>query len=188
MSLLEKRGIRFAAVLAIFAAAVFLTYREEFLGRWLEGLTALTASASFWILERMGLAVVQKGTVISHAGGFAYEIYYRCTGFLPACCLAVSILAYPGKWRGKLIGLVVGIPLVFLLNLVRLVHLFIIGATRHEWFDFAHSYAWEGAMILAVAGLWFAWRAVVWTPSDPGTPKLSRQLKDRASAGTQPAI
>src|SRR6267378_2394751 len=167
MSLSKERGIHFAVVFTVLAVAVFLAYREEFLGRWLEDLTALTASASFWTLERMGIGVEQKGTVISHAGGFAYEIYYRCTGFLPGCCLAVSILAYPGNWRRKLIGLALGIPLVFLLNLLRLVHLFVIGVASPEWFDFAHRYAWEGAMILAVVGLWLAWRGWVWAPSNP---------------------
>lgn len=184
----NKLSVRFAVVFAAFAVAVFLTYREEFLGRWLKDLATLTASACLWTLERLNISAVQKGTVISHAGGFAYEIYYRCTGFLPACCLAVSILAYPGNWQRKLIGLALGIPLVFLLNLVRLVHLFVIGVSRPEWFEFVHGSAWEGAMILAVAGLWGAWREWVWAPSDPVKPKLALQLKGHATAGTCPDI
>lgn len=158
MTLVRQINLRFAVTLIIFAGVVFLTYREDILGAFLGRLTTLTASTTFVLLELLSIDVVQEATVIYQPGGFAYEIYYRCTGFLPVACLAVSILAYPGYLRHKLAGLAVAIPLLILLNLVRLVHLFLIGVAKPELFGLAHRVLWEGTMILAVLGLWLAWK------------------------------
>lgn len=141
------------------ACLVFLTYRQEVAGPALAGLVQQTADMVSAIIGLIGLDVTQEGSVISHSSGFAYEIYYRCTGILPAVCLAVSILAHPTRSRrSKLVGLALGIPLLVLLNLVRLVHLFLIGVYSPGLFDVAHTFAWEGVMIAAVVALWLVWR------------------------------
>jgi exosortase H (IPTLxxWG-CTERM-specific) len=161
-----RHHIRVAAIMiALGAAALFLVYRQELLGRYLANLTSFTASMSFSVLKQLGMCVEQRGTVVSDIHGFAYEIQFRCTGILPACAFALSILASPANGRRKLIGLALGIPLVFLLNMVRLIHLFFIGVYRPEWFNFAHHYAWEGAIILGVLALWLAWRSCVCGPT-----------------------
>jgi exosortase/archaeosortase family protein len=158
MTLAKQMNLRFVVTLIIFAGAVFLTYREEVLGPLLGSLTTLTAKTTFVLLELLRINVTREVSVIYQPGGFAYEIDYRCTGVLPVACLAVAILAYPGYLRHKLAGLAVGIPLLIGLNLVRLVHLFLIGVTRPELFELAHPVLWNGAMILGVLGLWWAWR------------------------------
>ncbi len=158
MTLVRQMNVRFVITLITFAGVVFFTYREEVLGSLLGSLTTLTAKATFTLLEMISINVVREASVIYQPSGFAYEIYYRCTGVLPVACLAVSILAYPGYLRHKLVGLAVGIPLLIGLNLVRLVHLFLIGIAQPELFDLAHHVLWNGAMILAVLGLWWAWR------------------------------
>ncbi len=154
---LPASGGTYPAGLIVFTGAVLLAYREAVLGRLLGGLTEWTAEATFQVLGWLGIDVAREATVLYQPGGFAYEIYYRCTGFLPAALLATAILVSPGDWRRKLIGLAVGVPLIGLLNLARLVHLFAIGVTRPELFDLAHGVLWEGAMMVAVVGLWQAW-------------------------------
>lgn len=154
-------SFRFVFKMFIFTGLVLLTYQEDVLGLLLNPLTTLTANITFVLLKLIGMDVVREASVIFQPGGFSYEIYFRCTGFLPVACLTVSILAHSGCLRHKLIGLAVGIPLLILLNLVRLVHLFIIGVTRPDLFDFAHSVLWESAIILAVIGCWFIWKK--WT-------------------------
>lgn len=155
MSIAWRLNLRFAVVMGVFLGVVLLTYREHGLGSLLAPATTLTAQMTLVILHWLGMEAVRVGTVISHAGGFAYEIYYRCTGFLPVAFLSVSILASPGMLVRKFAGLVVGVPIVIGLNLTRLVHLFYLGVYDPTTFDWAHEVLWEGLIVLAVFGIWF---------------------------------
>jgi exosortase/archaeosortase family protein len=150
---------RYGLLLGLFSAIVILTYREEVLGALLGPVTAMTANTTFLILHLLKMNVVQEGTIIYQPGGFAYEIYYRCTGFLPVAGLAICILAHSGKIREKLIGLSIGIPFLILLNFVRLVHLFIVGVIKPTYFDFAHNIIWNTIIILVVLGFWLTWKS-----------------------------
>ncbi len=157
MSVIKRVNLRFAVTLIVFVGVVLLIYREEVLGPLLAPLTTLTAQTTFVLLELLNIEVVREASVIYQPDGFAFEIYYRCTGFLPVACLAVAVLAYPGRLRHKMVGLGVGVPVLIVLNLIRLVHLFVIGVAKPELFELAHRVFWEGAIVLAVLGLWLAW-------------------------------
>lgn len=167
---------RLALILGIFTGVIYLTNREEVLGTLLGPVTALTANITFYLLNLIKMDVMQEASIIYHPGGFAYEIYYRCTGFLPVACLSVFILAHPGNIRYKLAGLALGVPLLLLLNFFRLVNLFIIGVTRPNYFDFAHNVLWNGIIILVVFGYWLAWKNWV---EKPGTHHTRLTQNDR---------
>lgn len=155
MSVTSRLNLRFISVMALFTGAVLLTYREDGLGLLLAPLTTVTAQMTLTLLHWLGMEAVRVGTVISHPGGFAYDIYYRCSGFLPVAFLSVAILASSGAPRRKLAGLAVGAPSLTALNLTRLVHLFYLGVHDPTAFDWAHEVLWEGLLILAVFGIWF---------------------------------
>lgn len=157
MYMIRQLNLRFATVMVGFVGVVWLTYREDMLGSVLAPLATVTAQTMLALLHWLGMEAVGVTTVISHPDGFAYEIYYRCTGFLPAAFLTAAILAYPGPLRRKFVGLAVGIPLLFALNLIRLVHLFYIGVYNPAAFELAHTVLWEGIVIMAILGLWVGW-------------------------------
>ncbi len=157
MAVTRQLNLRFVTVMVGFLGVVLLTYREDVLGPLLAPLTTLTVRTTLTLLHWAGMEAIRVTTVISHPDGFAYEIYYRCTGFLPLAFLTASILAYPGTLRHKCVGLAVGLPILIALNLMRLVHLFYIGVHDPALFDLAHAVLWEGLLILAILGLWFAW-------------------------------
>ncbi len=170
MHLTRQLNLRFVAVMVGFAGVALLTYREDVLGALLAPLTTWTARVTLALLYWLGIAATRMATVVSHPSGFAYEIYYRCTGFLPVAFLMTAILAYPGCWRRKLVGLAVGVPVLIALNLTRLVHLFYLGVHNPAAFDFAHSVLWEGFLILAILGLWLGWTR--WSDSVRAEPSL----------------
>ncbi len=164
----RQLNLRFVAAMVGFAGVALLAYREDVLGTLIAPLTTWTARVTLALLQQTGMEAKRVATVISHPGGFAYDIYYRCTGFLPVAFLTTAILAYPGRWRRKLVGLVIGVPLLIAVNLIRLVHLFYLGVHRPAAFDFAHAVLWEGFGILAILGLWFGWTR--WSDSEPPLP------------------
>jgi exosortase/archaeosortase family protein len=157
MSVIRQLNLRFIAVMASFVGVIFLTYRQDVLGFLLAPLTRLTARTTLALLHLAGMEAVRVTTLIYHPDGFAYEIYYRCTGFLPLTFLAVSILAYRGPLRCKFVGLAAGLPILVTLNFTRLVHLFYIGVYNPAAFDIAHTIVWETLLIVAIIGIWMGW-------------------------------
>ncbi len=164
-SILSRRpDVRFIAVSSLLVGLFMIAYREDVLGGPLSAWVELTARITAWLLHRLGLEAVRTAAVIHHPSGFAYEIYYRCTGVLPAAVLAILILAHPGTWRQKFLGLAVGIPLLVALNLVRLVHLFTLGVHSPGAFALAHGVVWEVVLMSATLALWWIWRSRVVRP------------------------
>ncbi len=153
----RAQDIRFLALMAAFAGLVFSVYREEVIGPPLEPLALLTAKVTLALLNWSGLEVVRTGTVLSHPGGFAYDIAYTCVGFLPVVFAAAAVLSYPVPWASRLIGLTIGIPFLLALNLSRLVHLFYLGTSDRGSFDWWHEDLWPGIIRLTIIALWIVW-------------------------------
>lgn len=52
----------------------------------------------------------------------------------------------------------VGLGIMLLaLNLLRVVHIFVIGVTRPDLFGLVHGFVWEAAIVAAVIGIWWSW-------------------------------
>lgn len=160
---------RFAWRTALGAALFLLLYREEILGRALDPLAVATARAAAGLIELCGMAVVRAAAELHHPGGFAYEIVYRCTGVLPAAILTIAVAAYPATLARKAAGLAAGIPVLLMINFVRLVHLFHVGVNAPERFALVHGVLWEAALIGATVGIFLIW--LRWEPPPSGAEK-----------------
>jgi exosortase/archaeosortase family protein len=145
--------IRVSALMLLFLVA----YRDDLLGRLLGPWEELTARMTLALLQALKIEAVRFGSQIHHPGGFAYEIYYRCTGVLPAALLAALTAATPASLRSKLIGVGAGIPLLVALNLLRLVQLFHTGVYHPARFSLVHGPVWELLLMLATLGIWWRW-------------------------------
>lgn len=126
-------------------------------GHQFEGLTVLVATQVKLILSWLGVPVSQYADSLYVPGGFGYVVVIGCTGVVPAAVLAIAVLASPATATTRALGLVVGVPLVLLLNLLRLVHLFYLGVHAPQNFALAHQLLWECALVVATVGIWFGW-------------------------------
>ena len=152
----RPRG-RFIITVAVLAGLFLLIYRDDLLGRLLDPWVEVTAQMTACLLQVFNMEAVRTGTQIRHPGGFAYEIYYRCTAILPTMLLAVFIAASPAPVSRKAVGLAVGVPALIIVNLLRLVHLFHTGVNNPALFTMAHEVLWEIILIAAMLGLWWTW-------------------------------
>ncbi len=90
---------------------------------------------------------------------FHFRVVPDC-GALPSMTIFVaSVLAFPASWRKRLIGVAAGLPLLYIINLIRLAALAVLGAvdTSGRWFNFAHHYVWQGIYLVFVVAVWLAW-------------------------------
>jgi exosortase H (IPTLxxWG-CTERM-specific) len=107
--------------------------------------------------------VYAQGTFIQF-GGFSASIVEACNGVLPAYLFVSAVLAFPCSWRAKLLGLLIGVPGIFLINLLRVVSLMMVGAYWPEFFERIHIYVWQGLVIALSMGIWVFWAEVFVRP------------------------
>lgn len=157
---------RLFLALVVYVAIITVTYREEMVGMLLAGVTAQLAVTTASLLDLFGLAAVTEGNLVVLASGTVFEVSYRCSGFLPITCLIVCILASYARPHAKCTGIVLGILVLLALNQVRVVHLILIHTHHPAWFQIAHNVLWGIAPVVAVLGMFAAWR--VWLHQQAG--------------------
>lgn len=79
-----------------------------------------------------------------------------CEGTETIFLLFAALLAYRTGWRQTLIGMGLGIGLVFVLNTLRITSLYFSLRYYRSWFDALHGLIWPVVIILAL-GLYFLW-------------------------------
>jgi exosortase/archaeosortase family protein len=153
----SRPTVYFVMKVAIFMGVFLSVYRDDFIGRLLGPWVELTARTTVALLDLLDVEAIRIGGQIHHPGGFAYEIYYRCTAVLPAALLTALILASTACLRDKLLGMALGVSVLIAVNLMRLVHLFHLGVHRSILFEAAHGMVWELILITVTLGLWWLW-------------------------------
>jgi len=123
------------------------------------GITRMSAV----VLNLMGEQVTVTGTVIS-SSRFAVNINNGCNGVEAMLILLASIVAFPASVRARAMGLLLGAIAVQLLNAVRIVTLFLLGAHYPHLFDTFHTAVWQIVIILSAIVFFLIWSARVATP------------------------
>jgi len=121
---------------------------------------ALSAEVAGWTLGLLGRDVSVEGAVIS-GGGASVKVKIGCDASEPIVFLLATMLAFPAPRRARLLGILVGVPVLLALNIVRIVTLFETSLRRPEWFHAVHIRVWQPTFILAVLLIWIAWVALL---------------------------
>jgi len=108
------------------------------------------------VLSLLGNPIRVSGTMIS-SPSYSMEVVTACTGLFVTTIFLSAVIAYPSRLQAKLIGVLAGVPAIFLLNVVRLVSLFYIGRYLPKFADRAHLLVWQSLVILLTLVLWLFW-------------------------------
>lgn len=125
--------------------------------------TAGIAAVSGATLHALGQKVSVTGTTIA-GPCFTVQILNGCNGVEASLFLMAAILAFPAPARSRAVAAGLGLLLIQVINLVRVVSLYLVGCYRHEWFHAAHITLWQ-TIIFAITVLYF----VQWTRKVPVT-------------------
>ncbi len=122
--------------------------------------TAAVARVSGSILNLLGERVGVAGTTLS-SSAFSVNIENGCNGLETALLLAAAVLAFPASAKQRAAGFLGGFLAIEILNLVRVVSLFWLGAHHPAYFGSAHTLVWQSMVVLAGVGLFVLWSALV---------------------------
>jgi len=114
------------------------------------------------MLSLSGIASVQNGATLAVqtvSGPLLVEIIKDCVGWKSMLALFGLISATPKiAMRKRIIGLLVGAPAIFLLNLVRIWSTIYITAIKgYSFWEITHTFLWQEGLMLAVLGVWWVW-------------------------------
>lgn len=121
-----------------------------------EPYTTFVAHEAAVVLRALGEGVRVDSQVLS-SPRFAVTIYNGCNGLEAILVFVAGVLAFPARWRARLLGIVAGFVAVQVLNVVRIVSLYYVGVWRPEWFTTAHVLIWQTVVILFAVVLWLLW-------------------------------
>lgn len=118
--------------------------------------TSLIASQGAFVLNLLGLNVHASGITISGAG-FSVRILGNCNAILETVLLLSAVMAFPASLKEKVIGGSLGTIFIYLLNLLRVVILYLIGVYAPQHFEESHIYISQSIFIFLVAIFWLCW-------------------------------
>lgn len=129
-----------------------------------------TATFEYWILLPFTDQVSTSGTAV-YLGHFAVRIITECTGLFEMVIYAACVLAFPTSWSKKGLGLLLGVPAIYVFNLLRILCLLVVGRYANPMFDFFHLYFWQATLIIMITAVWLLWiYAIVRDETDPPLP------------------
>ncbi|MFH5831236.1 exosortase X [Halalkalibaculum sp. DA3122] len=80
-----------------------------------------------------------------------------CTGISAIGLFIGFIIAYPGKWIPRLSFIIIGIGIIYLVNIIRIAALAITQVQWPEFFDFTHDYSTTAIFYMVIFVLWILW-------------------------------
>ena len=122
--------------------------------------TEAIARGSGVLLNVLGPDVTVKGTVVA-SPRFGVNINNGCNGVEAMLILLASIVAFPASLKARVTGLLLGALAVQVLNAVRIVSLYLLGAYHPRLFDLVHTAVWQIVIIMAAIGFFLVWSARV---------------------------
>ena len=119
--------------------------------------------ATTWLVHRIIQWFTPSATLQIQEGAFHIlagidmEIIYECTGVYGIIVLLAGVWATRFPWMEKYKISLIGVVIIYLINLIRLVTLFLISQLNPKWFPFLHTYFWQLFLIWFVVMVFYLW-------------------------------
>jgi len=109
------------------------------------------------ILSLFNLPVFVQERVVGLAGNGGIEIVNGCNGIAAIGLFIGFIVAYPGKWINRILFIVFGMLVIYLVNISRIVVLVLTQEYWPQFFDITHDYSTTAIFYFVIFGLWIMW-------------------------------
>ena len=131
---------------------------EHYVNLW----TAKSAAWTLWLLGANGRAHAD----VVESSFSTIRILSECTALYPVVIFLSAVVASPASWTHKLVG-VLGVPILAVINLLRIVSLCYVDRWFPRAMDTAHFVVWQSLMVFFTVLLWLLWAARSRSPHEP---------------------
>jgi len=143
----------FAVVMALFYGFMLTSFFQEHFQPWV---VKINAHISSFVLNLFGEEPSASGAVLLSEKA-SISIKRGCDALVPIFLFISAIVAFPAKWKYKLSGIIIGVALLFILNIIRIISLFWVKRFWPEAFDMMHLEVWQVLFIIIGILLWVLW-------------------------------
>lgn len=116
----------------------------------------LNALLAGLLLSLWGMPLEVRGVVIV-LDGFSAQVIGECSAIFISVLPFAFIFAYPSNWRQKIVGWILGIFILFSINLIRIAVLVYTGSRNPDQFQLVHLYLGQTAIVLTVLAICIGW-------------------------------
>ncbi len=110
------------------------------------------------ILNIIGYENTVSDFIIYIQNKLVIDISFDCIGWKSMYSLFALVFAVREKLKKKLKFLIKWVPVVFILNIFRVIFNIIVGIKFGiKWMNIFHSILWQGGMIAIVLVIWYIW-------------------------------
>ncbi len=109
------------------------------------------------LIEFIGYETWSVHRIIGIGENAGIELVDGCTGISAIGLFLGFILAYPGEWKSRISFSLLGIGVIYVVNILRIVMLVV---TQEEWvefFDFTHDYSTTTIFYIVIFVMWMTW-------------------------------
>lgn len=154
------RDLRFLALFILFMAIYYFfsttsMIQDRFFPWWLEA----NARASVVVLDAFSsIDITRQGKAVTSPGG-SITVARGCDAMEPVALFVSAVLASPVTLGARAIAAVVGTAVLLIINLVRIISLFLCAVYWKTAFDIMHLDVWQALFIFLAIFLWAIWAA-----------------------------
>jgi len=150
--------LRFLAIFAVLMTGYYILTTFDFVEKqcfpWYLRTTAQISTAA---LHTIGFKNVERdGNRLTNPDG-SISVERGCDAIAPTALFLSAVLASPAGFKFKWKGVLLGFFILMVVNIIRVMTLFLTRVYWHKMFDVMHLDIWQGLFILLAIVLWALW-------------------------------
>ena len=150
LQLIQFFAILISIIGLYYAIVMFLS--EEIFEPYLK-LNALLSGALIKIFD--STVIIDKNMIITNKINMILS--FGCEGSEALVIFLAGVLAFPANWKYKMKGILIGFPLLYVLNLFRVLILYLVVLIDASVFDLFHSEILPVVFIVVSLLFWYYW-------------------------------
>ena len=148
--------IRFVGGFVVLSIIYFTISSTAWFNKLRHPILVAYTKISSWTLNVFNLNTSTNQDIL-YNNQFSVNIEEGCDAVGPAILYTIAILVYPIAFKYKWKGILAGLVFIFILNIIRIISLFLTGVYSSSLFDFMHVEFWQGIFIVFTLALWLGW-------------------------------